>query len=154
MVSAATLPVLSPAEGYRYGARRYDSEPNPMLMLERRYLEALLPRAAGLDVVDLGCGTGRWLDILSGADPRSLVGIEPSVEMLRQAKKKLKTAARLIQGDGATASLGAASSDLVLANFVLSYAEDARAFLANARFALRNTGSLFLTDIHPATSAT
>jgi hypothetical protein len=50
---------LSPSEGYRVWASSYDREANPMLSLEQRILATLLPPVAGLDVVDLGCGTGR-----------------------------------------------------------------------------------------------
>jgi len=153
MASTSSTPTLSPSEGYRHWARKYDAEPNPMLALERRYLEPLLPRVAGLDVVDLGCGTGRWLENLKEGEPRSLLGVDPSREMLRQATKKLGSAARFVRADGGAAPLAEASADLVLGNFVLSYAEDAAGFLANARLTLRETGSLFLTDVHPETRA-
>ena len=124
-----------------------------MLSLEKRYLEPLLPLAAGLDVVDLGCGTGRWLEILKAGDPRNLLGIDPSIEMLRQAKRKLKGAATLLCTDGGAAPLAPGSADLVLGNFVLSYVADAAAFLRNARTALRGNGTIFITDVHPKTSA-
>ena len=124
-----------------------------MLSLEKRYLEPLLPPAAGLDVVDLGCGTGRWLEILKAGDPRNLLGIDPSIEMLRQARRKLKGAATLLCTDGGAAPLAPGSADLVLGNFVLSYVADAAAFLCNARTALRGNGTIFITDVHPKTNA-
>ena len=123
------------------------------LTLERRYLEPLLPCTPGLDVVDLGCGTGRWLEVLKEREPHSLLGVDASLEMLQQAKRKLKDAARFAHADGSRAPLQAGSADLVMGNFVLSYVEDAHQFLANARAALRVGGSLFLTDVHPGTSA-
>jgi cytosine/adenosine deaminase-related metal-dependent hydrolase/SAM-dependent methyltransferase len=151
MASSSSTAIVSSREGYRTWARRYDTAPNPMLSLERRYLEPLLPCAAGLDVVDLGCGTGRWLEILRAGGPRNLLGVDNSLEMLRQAKRKLKNAATLLRTDGAAAPLARASADLVLGNFVMSYIEDGAAFVANARAALRKSGSLFLTDVHPET---
>ncbi len=153
MANSSATAALPSDEGYRACASGYDAAPNPMLLLERRYLAPLLPRVAGLDVLDLGCGTGRWLEILRSDSPRSLLGVEPSLEMLRQAKKKLKSAARFVCADGAAAQLMPASADLVLANFVLSYVQDAPTFLANARSALRVGGSLFISDVHPGTSA-
>src|SRR5271165_4740131 len=111
MASTSSTPTLSPSEGYRHWARKYDAEPNPMLALERRYLEPLLPRVAGLDVVDLGCGTGRWLENLKEGEPRSLLGVDPSREMLRQATKKLGSAARFVRADGGAAPLAEASAD-------------------------------------------
>ncbi|MGB9434330.1 MAG: methyltransferase domain-containing protein [Candidatus Acidiferrum sp.] len=135
------------------GAHRYDTETNPILSLERRFLEALLPHVRGLDVVDLGCGTGRWMEILKATAPRSLLGIDSSREMLWQAKRKLKNAARLLHADGAAAPLAPVSADLVLCNIMLSYVENPAALLSNVRIALRENGSFFLTDVHPGTSA-
>jgi cytosine/adenosine deaminase-related metal-dependent hydrolase/SAM-dependent methyltransferase len=154
MASTSATPVFTAREGYRRWAPAYDAELNPMLSLERRYLEPLLPDIAGLDVVDLGCGTGRWLEILKAKSPRSLLGVDSSPDMLRQARKKLGKNARFLRAGGSPAVLGAATADLVLANFVLSYVEDARAFLATARTALRENSSLLVTDVHPETSAT
>jgi cytosine/adenosine deaminase-related metal-dependent hydrolase/SAM-dependent methyltransferase len=153
MASRSPTPVVSSREGYRSGAQRYDTEANPILSLERRFLEPLLPPVSGLDVIDLGCGTGRWLEILKATAPRSLLGIDSSREMLWQAKRKLKNAARLLRADGATVSLAPTSADLVLCNIMLSYVENPGALLSNARIALRQNGALFFTDVHPETSA-
>ncbi len=153
MVSASSMPVVSALQGYRQWARSYDSDPNAMLALEKRYLEPLLPSKPGLDVVDLGCGTGRWLEFLNQNEPHSLLGVDASREMLEQAKRKLKDAATFAHADGSIFLLTPGSADLVLSNFVLSYVAEPRQFLANARTAVREGGSLFLTDVHPGTSA-
>jgi ubiquinone/menaquinone biosynthesis C-methylase UbiE len=153
MASTSTTSSLSPREGYRRWARKYDTDPNPILTLEKRFLEPMLLGAEGMDVVDLGCGTGRWLQILKDTAPRSLLGIDSSPEMLRQARRKLNGAARLVHADGAGVSLAPASVDLILASFLLSYVEDAEGLLSNARAALRENASLFLTDVHPETSS-
>jgi cytosine/adenosine deaminase-related metal-dependent hydrolase/ubiquinone/menaquinone biosynthesis C-methylase UbiE len=143
---------LSPSEGYRVWAGTYDREANPMLSLEQRILGTLLPSIAGLDVVDLGCGTGRWLDALRGASARSLIGVDPSPEMLSYARAKLGDAATFVCEEYGNVLIPVASADLVLCNFVLSYVEDAEAFLKVARNILRPGGSLFLTDVHPDTA--
>jgi cytosine/adenosine deaminase-related metal-dependent hydrolase/SAM-dependent methyltransferase len=153
MASHCATPVLSAREGYRRWARVYDTEPNPMLSLERRFLQPLLPNIHGLDVVDLGCGTGRWLEILAGREPHSLLGVDSSPEMLRRARRKLKNNAQFLHSDRWSSTLPAQCADLILGNFVLSYVENAAAFLRIARSALRDGGSLFLTDVHPGTSA-
>jgi cytosine/adenosine deaminase-related metal-dependent hydrolase/SAM-dependent methyltransferase len=153
MASLSPIPSLNPADGYRLWAESYDRDPNPMLSLEQRVLGLLLPSVTDRDVVDLGCGTGRWLDALKRDEPRSLLGIDPSREMLRHARTKLAAAAKLLCADYSTAPLHGASADLVLCNFVLSYVAEPQPFLEFARNILRPGASLFLTDVHPETAS-
>ncbi|HEY1471051.1 MAG TPA: methyltransferase domain-containing protein [Candidatus Acidoferrum sp.] len=149
----ASTTSLSAVEGYRAWASSYDRDLNPMLALEKRFLETLLPPAAGLDVVDLGCGTGRWLEWFQGMHARSLLGVDSSAEMLEIAREKLGGAARFAQADCADVCFESFSADLILCNFVLSYIEDAGAFLGKVRKMLRAGGSVFITDVHPETSS-
>ena len=153
MSSSEITSCLTPAEGYRLWANTYDNECNPMLSLEQRILEPLLPSLAGLDVIDLGGGTGRWLNTLKDKKARSLLGVDFSPEMLRVARSKLDSAANIECADCENASLQNSSADLILCNFVLSYVEGAAHLLEIAGQALRPGGSLFITDIHPQTSA-
>src|ERR1700688_2703984 len=153
MSSSVTTSYVTPAEGYRLWANTYDDEPNPMLSLEQRILGPLLPPLVDLDVVDLGCGTGRWLKVLQGAGARSLLGVDASPEMLVLAQSKLAGVPNLVCADCGSASLEASSADVILANFVLSYVDDARHVVETASRALRSGGSMFITDIHPETAA-
>jgi cytosine/adenosine deaminase-related metal-dependent hydrolase/SAM-dependent methyltransferase len=153
MCENASTTSLSAVDGYRAWANGYDRELNPMLALEKRFLGTLLPSVTELDVVDLGCGTGRWLQEFQGMRPRSLLGVDASVEMLEVAQGKLGGAARFERADCADVSLESCSADLVLCNFVLSYIEDAGAFLAKVRKMVRTGGSVFITDVHPETSS-
>jgi SAM-dependent methyltransferase len=124
-----------------------------MLSLEQRILEPLLPPLVDLDVVDLGCGTGRWLKALQRVGARSLLGLDSSPEMLSVAESKLAGAANLVYANCGNASLEANSADVILANFVLSYVDDASHLVEIASRALRPGGSMFITDIHPETAA-
>jgi len=152
MATVSSTPSLPAADGYRVWARTYDAEANPMLSLEQRVLEPLLPPLTGLDVVDLGCGTGRWLEAMREARAGSLTGVDASGEMLARATAKLGRAARLVHADCTEAKLPIASADLVLASFVLSYVADAQSFLDTVKRLLRPEGSFFLTDVHPETT--
>lgn len=152
MPSNASIPCLSPADAYRTWAGSYDRDPNPMLSLEKRYLEPLLPPVAELDVVDFGCGTGRWLEAFKSMRPKSLLGVDSSLEMLAVARGKLGRSANLVHADCTLASFRSTSADLILCNFLLSYIEEAQAFLANLSAMLRATGAVFITDVHPETA--
>jgi len=151
MMSISPSSPLAPVEGYRLWARKYDDEANPMLSLENRILRTLLPRLAGLDIADLGCGTGRWLNILQHEGLRSMTGVDASEEMLAKAKEKLGTAIKLVCADYKDAPLARASYDVVFSNFVLSYIEDAAGFFQRVRTVLRPGGLLVLSDVHPDT---
>ena len=153
MASLSPTSCLSAAEGYRAWADSYDQEANPLLSLEQRILVRLLPPVAGLEVVDIGCGTGRWLQVLKSSGARRLVGLDPSPEMLAHAKNKLSDAATLVCSDYPNLPLPDASADLVFCNFVLSYIENPERFLDSVRKLLRPGGSLVLSDVHPETAA-
>jgi cytosine/adenosine deaminase-related metal-dependent hydrolase/SAM-dependent methyltransferase len=154
MATSLTPSYLTPADGYRLWADSYDHEPNPMLALEQRVLEPLLPALGGCDVIDLGCGTGRWLDVLERAGPRSLVGVDLSQEMLNLAKAKLGDAAKLLCADYANAALASDSADIVFCNFVLGYIDEPERLFRLVRKILRPGGLLYLSDVHPETAAT
>jgi cytosine/adenosine deaminase-related metal-dependent hydrolase/ubiquinone/menaquinone biosynthesis C-methylase UbiE len=152
MASPSPPSSLGLSDGFRLWARSYDAEANPMLSLERRVLEPLLPLMDGLNVLDLGCGTGRWLQIAKAAGARRLVGIDLSPEMLSQAREKLGEAATLHCSDYVSAPVQRASSDVALCNFVLSYLDDLCDFARHVKKILRDGGSLFVTDVHPETA--
>ncbi len=139
-------------EAYRLWASQYDATPNPLLSLEQRILAPILPSAAGCDVVDLGCGTGRWLARLANTSPRSITGIDFSEEMLAQASMKLAPGVRLVQADCLVTPLAECSSDWILTSFLLSYVDDLRAFAREAARIARAEGVIFLSDVHPETT--
>src|ERR1700731_4870731 len=110
--------------GFMFFLMNYVWRNNSFLSLEQRILGPLLPPLVGMDVVDLGCGTGRWLKALQGAGARSLLGLDSSPEMLVLAQSKLADMANVVCADCGSVSLDANSADIILANFVLSYLED------------------------------
>ncbi len=157
MTTSANIPVPSSkqpqARQFALWANTYDDTPNPMLSLEQRILSLLLPDVRGRDVLDVGCGTGRWLDRMVSSSPASLTGVDPSPEMLEHAAGKLAGRARLLSGDACALPVSDASADVVLASFVASYVEDLARFTAELRRAVRSDGKVFLSDVHPETAA-
>jgi len=123
-----------------------------MLCLEKRFLTGLLPRVRDLDVVDLGCGTARWMATLLEDQPHSLLGVDSSPEMLEIAKRKVGNSATLLCSDCAELDLPKASADLILCSFLLSYIRNSTSFLKQISTILRPGGSAFITDLHPETA--
>ena len=135
-------------------AQVYDEQPNPLLMLEQRFLSQMLPDIRGLNVLDAGCGTGRWLQQLSALHPASVVGIDTSPEMLRRAAAKQGMEAALRLGSCLALPIQAGNIDLALASFVLSYLENLKAFAQEINRVTRPGATIFLTDMHPDTART
>jgi cytosine/adenosine deaminase-related metal-dependent hydrolase len=72
---------------------------------------------------------------------------------LRYAQSKLSANAKTIHADCAHLNLDPCSADLILCNFLLSYLPDPASFLKATKSLLRPGASLFVTDLHPETSA-
>ena len=155
LLSCPANPLLLPArDAYRLWAPAYDGEPNPLLALEERVLgPLLLPAAAGRDVVDLGCGTGRWLERVLTAGARSAIGLDESPEMLARAAAKPGLAGRLLQADCARLPLAASSADLLICSFVLGYLPDLATFVRQLARVARRGADLFISEFHPDAGA-
>lgn len=146
---SANSRVLRPREAYRLWAPTYDS-PNPLLALEERVLgQLILPAVAGRDVVDLGCGTGRWLPRVLAAGARNAVGIDQSWEMLAQAARKSGLKAHLLRGDCSALPLVNGCADVLICSFVLGYVPDLEAFAREIARIARCRADLFISEFHP-----
>jgi len=147
-----TTMAVSPSDAFDIWAQVYDEQPNPILALEQRFLSRMLSDVSGVDVLDVGCGTGRWLQLLASHRPASLVGVDSSPEMLQRASAKLGTASTLLLGNCAALPIQSAATDLVLASFVLGYLQSVEAFTHELHRVARPGATIFLTDIHPDTA--
>jgi cytosine/adenosine deaminase-related metal-dependent hydrolase/ubiquinone/menaquinone biosynthesis C-methylase UbiE len=142
-----------PAEAFDTWADVYDSQPNPLLALEQRFLGPMLPDVRGLDVLDAGCGTGRWLHQLAAKSPRSLLGADISPQMLRLAAAKVGHNCDLRLGSCTALPFNKGVADVVLSCFVLSYVDDLEAFAKEMDRVARPGTTIFLSDMHPETEA-
>jgi cytosine/adenosine deaminase-related metal-dependent hydrolase/ubiquinone/menaquinone biosynthesis C-methylase UbiE len=134
-------------------AQVYDTQANPLLVLEERFLRRLLPDIDGKDILDIGCGTGRWLEhLLRLGSPQSLFGLDGSEEMLASARCKPLGGAILLHAQLPLLPLPPAAFDLTLASFVLSYVSDLDACARELARVLREGGELFIADMHPTTA--
>jgi cytosine/adenosine deaminase-related metal-dependent hydrolase/ubiquinone/menaquinone biosynthesis C-methylase UbiE len=134
-------------------AQVYDAQSNPLLSLEMRKAASLLPTISGADVLDFGCGTGRWLTQLEALEPALLAGIDCSSAMLARAREKVRPTTKLHHADGSGLPEKDDSYDFVIASFLLSYINDLHGFARKCARILRSDGRMLISDMHPATAA-
>jgi SAM-dependent methyltransferase len=107
-----------------------------------------------IDVLDLGCGTGRYFHSLAGA--RRLVGIDVSRPMLDRARRPAATVdtVTLIEGDFLTHEFDRAEFDLVYAIGVLAeHSPFDEAIAARVRRWLKPGGRFAFTTVDPRSSS-
>lgn len=119
--------------------------------VERALVAALEGRTIH-DLVDMGTGTGRVLEVLAPYVERG-IGIDLSREMLAVARANLERAGvrhcMVRQGDITQLPLAAASADAVTIHQVLHYAADPAAVVAEAARVLQPGGLLLVVDFAP-----
>lgn len=140
---------VSVAEGYERWAPTYDHAPNPLLHLEERKLAALLLNLSGKRVLDLACGTGRWLQKLSAQGTGLGVGVDFSSAMLRVAGRKTAISGRLARADCQRLPFYASFFDLVVCSFALGHIHDLGATVREVARVTKARGDVFVTDLHP-----
>jgi malonyl-CoA O-methyltransferase len=122
------------------------------MRLEERAVTQLLPAAAERSVLDLGCGSGRYLLHLARHGPARLVGIDFSARMLDEARRHLASThnpARLVRAEAAHLPFARARFDLVVAGLVLGHLEHLAAAVGEIARVLRTGGVAVWSDIHP-----
>jgi ubiquinone/menaquinone biosynthesis C-methylase UbiE len=144
------------SEGLHAASRFYGSQ----VELYQRFSQAedapgkvaalLRPRAAGRDVLDVGCGTGKYLALLAGA-ARRYVGVDLSAEALEIARLGAPAGAEvtLLCGSAEKIDLPDNSVDFSFATWVLGtiLEEERRGkVLAECIRVLRSGGEMLLVE--------
>ncbi len=135
---------MDPLAAYRLWASSYDQAPNPLLALEQRLLEPLLPDMRGVLAIDVACGSGRWARRLTRHGAR-VIAVDLCPEMLRLAP------GRRVMADARMLPLPDGAADLTMCAFALSYLS--AACLAELARITRPGGVVMVSDMHPAAAA-
>jgi ubiquinone/menaquinone biosynthesis C-methylase UbiE len=144
----ASTPVPA-REGYERWASIYDCTPNPLLAREERYLLPRLVDLCNKRVLDLACGTGRWLEKTMARGGRSGVGIDGSAAMLSVARKKDAITGRLVRAACESLPFPAAVFDLAICSFALGHIEDLDSMVRELGRVMKPGAEVFLSDLHP-----
>ena len=144
--------MLSTQAGYDRWAEIYDTEQNPLISLEEPVVDRLLGDVAGLDVVDVGCGTGRHTLRLAARGAR-IVGVDFSDGMLARARDKQgASGVEWVAHDLTDLPLpfAAQAFDRVLCALVIDHIAELTAFFAELGRLCRPDGRIVVTVMHPA----
>lgn len=123
----------------------------PEEAVEAAILDAVGGRVVDV-MLDLGTGTGRMLELMSGHYRRG-IGIDSSREMIAVARAKLAKAsighAQVRLGDIADLDASVGRADLIVVHQVLHYFDDPGRTLMQARRALKPGGEMLIVDFAP-----
>jgi SAM-dependent methyltransferase len=116
--------------------------------IEAALLDFLGPDPS-IDLLDVGCGTGHWMETLARRC-RLAAGVDPSREMLARARAAAPAGA-LARGRAERLPWRAASFDRVFVVNALHHFDDPLAALGEARRVLRPGGRLLTVGLDPHT---
>ena len=118
--------------------------------LHTQAVKSVVPEIANLDVLDFGCGTGRFSLLLSGK-ARKVIGFDITPEMIAAAQKE-NNSSNIHYGiiDGTSLPLKDSSVDFILSVWVLQYAarkqETYKNIIEEFRRVLRPGGRFFALE--------
>jgi ubiquinone/menaquinone biosynthesis C-methylase UbiE len=98
-------------------------------------------------VLEVGCGTGRWLAEAIAAGHRA-VGLDPSPAMLARARQRAP-AARIVRGRAESLPFACRRFGAVLCIYVVHHLDDAAGFVAEAARVLDGGGMLSVVALAP-----
>jgi SAM-dependent methyltransferase len=108
---------------------------------QARFVQSEVPLVAGLDVLEIGCGSGFLLDEFQRRGARC-VGVDLAAPAVAYARETLGLNVR--RGDFRDAMADGHRHDLILLSHVFEHLPDPRAALAQLQGALRPAGVLFV----------
>jgi malonyl-CoA O-methyltransferase len=137
-------------EGYDVWAPTYDKELNPLIALEESITLDLIGDVDGLRVLDVGCGTGRYCELLAKRGAR-VVGIDPSKKMLECAKAKITPDCKfdLYLGKIEDAEFSDNQFDVIVSALTVGHVLDLEPVIRKVNRLLKDRGRLIISDMNP-----
>jgi ubiquinone/menaquinone biosynthesis C-methylase UbiE len=114
-------------------------------------IEAAMQRIrplTGVDLVDVGCGSGFHLRRLAGLGARSVVGVEPHLPLLELARARVAGQAgiQVLDGTAQSLPLPGASADVAQARWAYFFGAGCEPGLSELARVLRPGGTAFVID--------
>jgi len=100
------------------------------------------------NVVDVGCGTGEWLEHFRETGAR-VAGLDACEAMLQQARSRTGLSGRLVLGDAHLLPFRDSWADLIICSMSLGYFENPHSIFREFARVTRRGGFLVVSDLHP-----
>lgn len=139
-----TLPSLSAYE--RWAVSYPPHAHNALMELEQATMLNLLPSLAGLAILDLACGTGRYALLARERGANLVVGADNSAAMLNAAPSSFNRA----QATTEAIPLASNSMDGVLCGLALGHLPQIELSIREIGRILKSGGWALISDVHPA----
>ncbi|WP_109125057.1 class I SAM-dependent methyltransferase [Dyella sp. C11] len=151
-----TTPILDPADAYALWAPSYPARAhNPVMLAEERAMLGLLPHdMGGRNVLDAGCGTGRYMRHAIRRGAARVAGVDLSPDMLVRAQDELAAPHRhasieLMQGSLDALPVSDAWADLTVCGLAVGHVEQLEPVLAELCRVTQPGGMVLCSDVHP-----
>ncbi len=148
-----TADMTNPAEYYDAVAKGYDQIfSGPIYQAEEKAVFDLLQNRIRGEILDIGCGTGLFLEY---QNPKDYVGVDISSKMVKKAQLKYPDRQFVVADmQEYVASLPDASIDTIFSMFgALSYSLTPTEFVAQCKRVLRKHGRIIMMPITQRTGA-
>jgi malonyl-CoA O-methyltransferase len=117
---------------------------NPLMRAEQHAMLLHWPAVAGMRVLDLACGTGRYSRLLAEGGAAEVIALDFCVPMLMQVPSGSKVCASMMQ-----LPFAADTFDVVISGLALGHADGVYPWMAEVARVLRKGGTLLYSDFHP-----
>lgn len=137
-------------QGYDIWAPTYDGEQNPLIALEENITLDLIGDVRNQRVLDVGCGTGRYCELLTKRGAK-VVGIDPSSKMLECAKGKITSDCKfeLRLGRIEDADFPDNHFNLVVSALTVGHVLELKPVIREVSHIIKSRGRLIVSDMHP-----
>jgi ubiquinone/menaquinone biosynthesis C-methylase UbiE len=137
-------------DGYDRWAPTYDVERNPLIALEENITLDLIGDVENQRVLDVGCGTGRYCELLAKRGAK-VVGIDPSSGMLEYAKRKITPNCRFELRLGRVEDTNFPSNhfNVVVSALSVGHMLELEPLIREASRIVKSRGRFIVSDMHP-----
>jgi len=123
-------------------------------ILEMPVMKQLLPSVNNMDVLDIGCGMGKFINYILTFNPNSITGMDISANMIDYARNEVTNEeVKLIVSDLMNFETNE-KYDVIVSSLALHYIENYRSAVEKIYGLLNPSGTFIFSSEHPIQTAT